>query len=462
MQANQNSTGASTYVAGSSNFRASDLQVAKLATNFAMVHKMGLVRLNPTTKSVATTLTYTYDKADGGYTSSTSGTSTITASNDFTGNKPYTVNNQYWHIVKATGAETNTAMSFTCNPNQKDFWSEKSSGTNVGYGKYRLIDIQSDRTAANFVALFSCVGKCQEIALPWYGNYKMECWGAKGGDADYCNGGIGGYTTGIITLNKNKNLYVFVGGGVEKKNVTGGFNGGGKGYIGPTQFGYGGGGSTDIRVFANDDRDWNNTTSLVSRIMVAAGGGGAGFFNSEANSGIGGAGGGLEGFDGTANEGSAWPGTPHSGLKGTQTAGGQLGEGYTSGEKATHALINQFHLNDGGLGYGGWNGASVADNGSGAQTNFGAPGGGAGYYGGGGANRGHGGGGGGSSFISGMTGCIALEGYRGDNNTILKYDNEQYIFGDASTIGGSSASLPSNPGYVSSTVTNGYAKITSQ
>ena len=180
-------------------YKGSDLQLGMISAGatptVTMTHKMGLVRLNPTTKSVANKLTYTYNQANGSYTSSTSGSATITASNDFTGNKPYTVSSQYWHIVKATAAATNTAMSFTCNANQKDYWSAKSSGTDVGYGKYKVIDIQSDRTAANFEALFSYVGTCQTVTLPWYDNYVMQCWGAQGGDiadgAAYPYGGLG-------------------------------------------------------------------------------------------------------------------------------------------------------------------------------------------------------------------------------------------------------------------------------
>ena len=415
-----------------------------------MAHRMGLVQLNPTTKSVATTLTYTYNKTDGGYTSSTSGTSTITASDDFTGNKPYHANSQYGHIVKATGAATNIAKAFTCNVNQKDFWSEKSSGTDVGYGRYKVINIQSDRNAANFVALFSCVKTCQTVTLPWYDTYKMECWGAKGSNCSYGGiGGNGGYTMGTISFGKIS-LYVFVGGGGAYDTTTGGWNGGGNGYIGPTQFGYGGGGATDIRVYVNSMKAWDDTESIKSRIMVAGGGGGSGSYNQTPS--VGGAGGGLQGQGGYQVPGYTWSGIGYSGTGGTQTDGGEVGQ--ADGQAAIN--INNEKLNSGGLGYGGYHYGKK-------YANFGAPGGGSGYWGGAAANRGHGGGGGGSSFISGMTGCIAPLGYQGDNSAILKYNNVQYKFADnALTIMGNSANLPNNPGYESPTVTQGYAKITSQ
>ena len=445
-----------------------------------MAHRMGLVVLDMTTgKSVFETKTMTYDTNarttdETCLISNSTSTTTIYPCHEFNTSSGYTgtllnastSGKDCYYIVKCSPTVASSNIKVGCvSTERKEYWDDVNVGAGLHSGECVSRQINSNRTFANLVALFSCVGKCQEITLPWYGSYKMECWGAKGADSETGIGGKGGYTTGTITLHKNKELFVFVGAGVAKETIPGGWNGGGKGYIGPTQFGYGGGGATDIRVYVNSAKDWNDNQSIISRIMVAGAGGGAGdYYAGGDNPGLGGCGGGLEGEDGHEDVGT-WIGTGFSGLKGTQIAGGQLGDGtYPTNPTPypSHALINQYHLNDGGLGYGGWNAASVANNGSGAQTNYGAPGGGSGYYGGGGANRGHGGGGGGSSFISGMTGCIALEGYRGDNNTILKYDNEQYIFEGASTIGGSSASLPSNPGYVSSTVTNGYAKITSQ
>ncbi len=294
------------------------------------------------------------------------------------------------------------------------------------------------------------MGTCQTVTLPWYDSYKMECWGGKGSNCTYGGiGGLGGYATGAITLAKDKILYVFVGGGVAFDSTTGGWNGGGDGYIGPTQFGYGGGGSTDIRVFVNASKNWNNSDSILSRIIVAGAGGGSGQYNQTPS--VGGAGGGLNGSGGYQVPGYTWSGTGYSGTGGTQTDGGSVGLG--DGQAAVN--INNEKLNSGGLGYGGYHYGKK-------YANFGAPGGGSGYWGGAAANRGHGGGGGGSSFISGMSGCIAPSGYRGDNNSILKYNNVQYVFTSASTIAGDSASLPTNPGYVNANQTNGYAKIVSQ
>ena len=90
------------------------------------------------------------------------------------------------------------------------------------------------------------------------GKYKLECWGAQGGDASYStneySGGKGGYSTGIINLSKETRLYLYVGGkGLTAKGSTvkGGFNGGGYAY-GHSSYNTGsGGGGTDIRIGSN-------------------------------------------------------------------------------------------------------------------------------------------------------------------------------------------------------------------
>ena len=474
MQANQSATGASTYVEGNSNFRASDLQVAKLGTNFAMAHKMGLVRLNPTTKSVATTLTYTYNKSDGGYTSSTSGTSTITASNDFTGNKPYAVNSQYWHIVKATGVNTNTAMSFTCNPNQKDFWSEKSSGTNVGYGKYRLIDIQSDRTAANFVAQFSCVKKCQTITLPWYDSYIMECWGAQGGDVPSIGagsgpvpyGGKGAYVKGTIILSRDNVLYVYVGeqGGYDITSNVRTFNGGGCGNS-TTSDGHAarGGGATDIRTSKHSESDgWGGNTSLNSRIIIAAGGGGCTSYGTVATStgnGSGGAAGGLIGYSGSTTYKPSKASAVASGSATNASGGNQQNGGIGMLWDGAPTVNGSLSSSNGSKGYGGM-----------VEDIMYTAGGGSGLYGGGSGGvvpACVGSAAGGSSFISGHPGCITISGYAFASGSTKMIDGKGLLWTTSSqTTGGSAERMPTTSGGQEALNTghsgDGYAKITSQ
>ena len=212
--------------------------------------------------------------------------------------------------------------------------------------------------------VFAYTGGVQTFTAPVSGFYKFELWGAQGGDNGTVAGGNGAYTSGVLQLQQDQVLYVYVGG---KANS---FNGGGTG----AQSAYKtGGGATDIRLV---DGNWNNFESLKSRIMVAAGGGGAG------SSVIGGAGGTLTGEDGGYTVNSY-----HAGKGGTQTSGGAGGTGaHTNGAAGSFGT--------------GANG-----------TNYSA-GGGGGYYGGGSSgvnNSSNGSGGGGSSFISGYNGCDALD-----------------------------------------------------
>ncbi|HBF2202959.1 TPA: hypothetical protein KN025_002549 [Clostridioides difficile] len=136
---------------------------------------------------------------------------------------------------------------------------------------------------------FDAVNSAQEIILK-PGKYKLECWGARGGatGTPYESGfyyGKGGYCSGELTLRKETALYVYVGfdgkrGYVSSDNQGYTFNGGGYGSS------RSGGGATDIRLVGDS---WDNEQGLLSRIIVAGGGGG--LFNKS----TGGHGGGLKG-----------------------------------------------------------------------------------------------------------------------------------------------------------------------
>ena len=117
----------------------------------------------------------------------------------------------------------------------------------------------------------------QEFTAPLNTNYKIECWGANGhGDI-----GRGAYTNGNIFFPAASTFYIYVGqmgvNGIDihdesYANITSGtFNGGG-GFLCPnSDFNNAtGGGATDIRLQSGN---WDDFSSLKSRIMVAAGGG---------------------------------------------------------------------------------------------------------------------------------------------------------------------------------------------
>jgi hypothetical protein len=197
---------------------------------------------------------------------------------------------------------------------------------------------------------FDYTGDVQEVTLK-RGIYQLECWGASGGSysTSYV-GGKGGYSIGVVTLNRNTTLYCNVGGATT--TVDGGWNGGGNGRTN----GKGGGGATDIRLDKN---------SLYTRIIVAGGGGGAGIAYG------GGYGGGLIGGDGYTS-------LNRSGTGGTQTTGGTTWNSITAhyGSFGIGGSLNQGY--SAGAGGGGWYGGGGAyDNDSDSDGRGG--GGGSGY-----------------------------------------------------------------------------------
>lgn len=124
---------------------------------------------------------------------------------------------------------------------------------------------------------YNYTGNVQNVNLK-AGKYNIECYGARGGNGGnlgvvHSSGGLGGYTSGKIKLEQEKQLYLYIGqigqdthnGGGLRASFNGGAIGGGDTY-GGTENGGSGGGATDIRL----------SSELTSRIMVAGGGGGAG------------------------------------------------------------------------------------------------------------------------------------------------------------------------------------------
>lgn len=239
----------------------------------------------------------------------------------------------------------------------------------------------------------------QTFTAPIKATYQIELWGAKGGGT---NGGKGGYVKGNIELDQGETIYIYVGGQGDS-NGNGGYNGGGNvGVSEPINHerNDGGGGATDVRLVSGL---WNNKTSLNSRIMVAAGGGGAN--NDGTNKyGYGFYGGPGRGLTGSTAEASGSSIIQNmTGKDASQTSGGAGGESTAADGNDG----NRNKGNQGGFGYGG-NGQTSKN----TQTLSGGAGGGSGYYGGGSgeacASNCGGAGGGDSSYISGHTGCVAI------------------------------------------------------
>jgi len=287
--------------------------------------------------------------------------------------------------------------------------------TLVGNEKFRIGDIIN----------FDYVGSVRSVALPG-GVYHIECWGAQGADRTK-NGGKGAYCSGNISLtNTLMNIYV----GQAGLTNAAAFNGGGN---------FGGGGASDIRIVGGN---WDNITSLRSRIMVAAGGGGSCTVTEPKNlpsRDNGGAGGAID----AKNIKDLVGGTPNA-SGATQTSGGI--------EMTTWGVSGMGSFGIGGLSGGGHN--TVRSGGAG----------GGGYYGGGGgygdawnSNPGSGG----SSFISGYPGCNAILDETSTVHTDQPNHYSGLIFYDTEmTSGEGSIPNPRGVGVSIGNSGNGYVRIT--
>lgn len=259
--------------------------------------------------------------------------------------------------------------------------------------------------AASTITNFAYTGAVQNYTTVCRGTHTLTVWGAQGGNT----GGKGGYSTGVVNLNENIKLYIYVG-GQGSTGSSGGFNGGGTTGSGGGR----GGGASDIRI---------GTDSLYARVIVAGGGGGKGQDTCAA----GGVGGGTTG-GGSSSQGNC--GTQAGG--GTQTAGGAKGN------------------------YSGTSGANTGAFGKGGNASDGSydgGGGGGGWYGGGaGATAGWSNGGGGGS------------GYVYTSSTASNYPsgcllNNSYYLTNASTTAGSSSFTGTSGSSETGHSGNGYARI---
>lgn len=225
-------------------------------------------------------------------------------------------------------------------------------------------------------------GGIQTFTVPCAGTYKLEVWGAQGGDrGDEENdeahvAGLGGYSTGTITLEKGDILYLVVGG-------SDGYNGGGASNTAN------GGGATHIAIGNTNRGELKNYELYKKEILLVAGGGGGAYSYGDSNA-YGGSGGGTTGGNGSAYYGNLVA------AGGTQTSGGNM-----SSDASWHASNGSF--------------------GQGGKSNY--AGGGGGWYGGGGCN---GAGGGGSGYIGGVTNGSMSTGVRTGNGyaiiTLLSFN----------------------------------------
>ena len=273
---------------------------------------------------------------------------------------------------------------------------------------------------------FSYTGNYEEYIVPRDGWYYIEMAGGQGGNSD---SGLGAVTSGYIELEAGEKLYFYVGGQGTVRNTncrTSGYEFNGGGIAKPASNGVcgsSGGGATDVRLVGGT---WDNTTSLISRIMVA-GGGGTEIGNYQVSFAHGGTLYGESSIFATYQQ--------YLGKGGTQISGGAAPTKYSAAQSNGEA---------GSFGKGGSGGASAS-----TASTGGGSGGGSGYYGGSGASglsNGTWPGGGGSSYISGYAGVNSVE-----ESTTITHTNQTLHYSGKYFIGGSMIS-GANSG-------NGYAKI---
>ena len=221
-----------------------------------------------------------------------------------------------------------------------------------------------------------CTQSVEEFKTPVAGEYKLECWGARGGtrsvDKDVAYPGNGGYSRGTKKFGINNSIYICVG---QTRNTDGDLSYNNRPDDitscpgGPT-----GGGATSVTTKNRGELKYFSDPDYQSEVLIVAGGGGGCVWNGQ-----GGAGGGPIGLDGKTNRSDVSP----NGTGGKQQTGGITG--------ARSGYIVSSH---GKFGLGGYGYKPDVDGLYGSQ-------GGGGWYGGGGSAY-AGAAGGGSSYTDGV------------------------------------------------------------
>jgi len=397
-----------------SKLKASDLQIAGITTSsvtkaFSMAHQMGLAKVTLGSKSVPTIQYYTVSGTNTETIGTTEGTTTVTASSTFTGNTMFVSGTTCYAVLPKS---TNRAFKGT----GLDVWTETYTA-NADAGKCCTYTAASKRTFIKKGWIYEYAdNNMYSLAITQAGSYKLEVWGAQGGDSfGYVSdtgansevnqhaGGLGGYSYGNCSGIAGNKLYIVVGGSGMKlghkayddPNTTTTENG--KGYNGGAtpstlwdfygdHYNGGGGGATHIATTSGLLETLSDKKSQI--LIVAGGGGGSGWYRCNVNKygtngpgyhyGWGGTGGGSAGGNSShIYSDNSWP-HPTSGTGGHNPSSG-LG-GNSSGNTASF-----------GKGVSGANGC-----------------GGGGYFGGGAST----GGGGGSGYIGGVSGGSTSNGVR--------------------------------------------------
>lgn len=235
----------------------------------------------------------------------------------------------------------------------------------VGYGN-NIFEIRNNKytiisSGTEFV--FDYTGGEQTFKVVTSGYYKLETWGAQGGNKGGKYGGYGGYSTGDIVLTTGDILYINVGGNVNGEYNSsycvgspngycfGGYNGGGSSWYVTNEKWGSGGGATHIALKSGLLSTLNND---VDKILIVSGGGGGAY-----SAFVGGSAGGYIGNNGYLREAYA------QSIGGTQSAGGT---GQQSGSFGLGGSIsNRNNGTGGGAGFYGAGSALASSSGGGSS-----------------------------------------------------------------------------------------------
>ena len=235
------------------------------------------------------------------------------------------------------------------------------SGNKLTFG---YEDVSVKATWLKAVEEFAYTGSEQTYEILVSGYYKLEVWGAQGGNVSGGSnggtvtgviGGYGGYSKGVVYLNVGDKIYINVGDRgksncIASTNQTlvtcaGGYNGGGRAKTSDI-YGYAGSGGGATHIATTSGLLSTLETKKESILIVAGGGGGAYYYNynSAGSKGYGGSGGGASGTSGYRNTVGSYESTP-----GMQSSGAGFGIG---GEKSSPTGDNHYAGGGGGF-YGG-------------------------------------------------------------------------------------------------------------
>lgn len=257
-----------------------------------------------------------------------------------------------------------------CDNNSTGTWNNDSWGIVVSNltkrtkcNVYFMSDIQ---------VYFDYTGGEQTFTVPVSGTYKLETWGAQGGDAnENYSGGYGGYATGEVFLSKDSILYINVGseGSVctTATSCVGGYNGGGnaKAHTDDDSKAAGGGGATHIALKSGLISSLEN---YKSDILIIAGAGGGGHYTNSVNGGIGGHAGGYIGSNATGYLSDNKDALGRTSYGGTQEKAGCNGVNQDCGSfgKGGNSSMTEYHDAAGSGGGAGYYGGSAANIGPGS------------------------------------------------------------------------------------------------